>query len=468
MNIIDTMTDPQLFAEQFDSECWDNWRVLLKAFYALPLEESDFPVYEQLTQRKNAPVQPFKELFLIIGRRGGKSQNAALIAVYEAFFNNYTNTLSAGEMATVMVIAADRKQARSVFRYIKGLVDSCPMLKQMVVRENTESLELSNRSVIEITTASHRKTRGYTCSCVIADELAFWMTAAESANPDKEIINALRPSLATLGGKLIALSSPYARKGVLWEAYRNYFGKDESKRVLVAQAPTQLMNPTLDPEVIEQAYQEDESAAKAEYGAQFRTDVESYISYEAVEAVTITDRRELAPARVNYYIAFVDAAGGSGQDSMTCAVAHKDNQTGALVLDAVRAEKPPFSPQNVVESFCTLFKQYNVRSVVGDRWGGDFVQEQFRDRGIAYEPSEKTKSEIYTELLPLINSGRVELLDIKQIRKELTGLERRTSRNGKDSIDHAPSAHDDLINSVAGAIVNAVDYDRPCKAVRFG
>lgn len=468
MNIIDTMTDPQLFAEQFDSECWDNWRVLLKAFYALPLEESDLPVYEQLTQRQSAPEQPFKELFLIIGRRGGKSQNAALIAVYEAFFNDYTNTLSAGEMSTVMVIAADRKQARSVFRYIKGLVDSCPMLKQMVVRENTESLELSNRSVIEITTASHRKTRGYTCSCVIADELAFWMTAAESANPDKEIINALRPSLATLGGKLIALSSPYARKGVLWEAYRNYFGKDDSKRVLVAQAPTQLMNPTLDPEVIEQAYQEDESAAKAEYGAEFRTDVESFINHEAVEAVTIPDRYELAPARVNYYVAFVDAAGGSGQDSMTCAIAHKDNKTDTLVLDAVRVEKPPFSPQYVVESFCELFKQYNVRSVVGDRWGGDFVQEQFRERGISYEPSEKTKSEIYSELLPLINSGRVELLDNKRLRQELTGLERRTSRSGKDSIDHAPSAHDDLINSAAGALVNAADYDRPGPCVPIG
>lgn len=468
MNIIDTMTDTQLFAEQFSGDCWDNWRVLLKAFYALPLDDLDLPVYEQLTARKEAPTTPFKELWLAIGRRGGKSQNAALIAVYEAFFNDYSDKLSKGEVATTMVIAADRKQARSVFRYIKGLVDSCSMLKQMVLRENTESLELSNRSVIEITTASHRRTRGYTCSCVIADELAFWMTSAESANPDKEIINALRPSLATLGGKLIALSSPYARKGVLWEAYRNYFGKDDSKRVLVAQAPTELMNPTLDREVIAQAYLEDESAAKAEYGAQFRTDVESFIGFEAVEAVTIPDRRELAPARVNYYIAFVDAAGGSGQDAMTCAIAHLDRHTNKLVLDVVRAVKPPFSPQNVVTEFCNLFKAYNVKRVIGDRWGGDFVQEQFRDRGIQYTPSEKTKSEIYAELLPLINSERVELLDVKQLRQELTGLERRTSRSGKDSIDHAPNQHDDLINSAAGALVNAAQVRKPIPALPIG
>lgn len=468
MNIIDTMTDPQLFAEQFDNECWDNWRVLLKAFYALPMCKGDMEVYNQLTGRTVAPEKPFKELWLAIGRRGGKSQNAALIAVYEAFFNDYSDKLSKGEVATTMVIAADRKQARSVFRYIKGLVDSCPMLKQMVLRENTESLELSNRSVIEITTASHRRTRGYTCSCVIADEVAFWMTSTESANPDKEIINALRPSLATLGGKLIALSSPYARKGVLWEAYRNYFGKDDSKRVLVAQAPTELMNPTLDPEVIAQAYAEDESAAKAEYGAQFRTDVESFISFEAVEAATIPDRIELPPARVNWYIAFVDAAGGSGQDSMTCAIAHFDKRLNTVIVDAVRAVKPPFSPQTVVTDFCKLFASYNVKRVTGDRWGGDFVAEQFKLKGVHFRHSEKTKSEIYAELLPLINSGRVELPDIKRLRQELTGLERRTSRSGKDSIDHAPGQHDDMINSVAGAIVNAIQTKRPVKGLPVG
>ena len=34
---------------------------------------------------------------------------------------------------------------------------------------------------------------------------------------------------------------------------------------------------------------------------------------------------------------------------------------------------------------------------------------------------------------------------------QLCGLERRTARSGKDSIDHAPGGHDDLANSVAGA-----------------
>lgn len=74
-------------------------------------------------------------------------------------------------------------------------------------------------------------------------------------------------------------------------------------------------------------------------------------------------------------------------------------------------------------------------------------------QGVTYKPSDKPKSDIYRELLPLVNSGRAELLDNKKLRAQLEGLERRTARGGKDSIDHGPGAHDDIANSVAGVLV---------------
>jgi hypothetical protein len=42
------------------------------------------------------------------------------------------------------------------------------------------------------------------------------------------------------------------------------------------------------------------------------------------------------------------------------------------------------------------------------------------------------------------------LLDDKRLQAQLIGLERRTSRAGKDSIDHGPGGHDDIANAVAG------------------
>jgi hypothetical protein len=67
----------------------------------------------------------------------------------------------------------------------------------------------------------------------------------------------------------------------------------------------------------------------------------------------------------------------------------------------------------------------------------------------------QVKSDIYLNLLPLINSDRVELLDHPRLTAQLCSLERRTSRGGKDSIDHPPGAHDDVVNAAAGAIIYA-------------
>jgi hypothetical protein len=75
--------------------------------------------------------------------------------------------------------------------------------------------------------------------------------------------------------------------------------------------------------------------------------------------------------------------------------------------------------------------------------------------GVDYQTASQPKSDIYLTLLPLINSGRVELLDHPRLTAQLCALERRTARGGRDSIDHAPGAHDDVINAAAGAFVYA-------------
>jgi hypothetical protein len=152
-------------------------------------------------------------------------------------------------------------------------------------------------------------------------------------------------------------------------------------------------------------------------------------------------------------VSFVDPSGGSA-DSMTLAVAHRDKD-GRAILDAVRERRPPFSPAAVVDEFAGLLKSYRVGSVTGDHWGGEFVREPFRSHGIRYEVSEEPKSNLYRDLLPVLNSGKAELLDSPRLINQLTALERRTSRGGRDSIDHPPGGHDDLCNCVAGAIVLA-------------
>jgi hypothetical protein len=129
-----------------------------------------------------------------------------------------------------------------------------------------------------------------------------------------------------------------------------------------------------------------------------------------------------------------------------------DAERETAVLDLVRSRKPPFSPENVVQEFSSDLKRYNIHEVHGDKYAGDWPAERFQTHVIRYRPSEKTKSEIYQAMLPRINSRRVELLDDKMLRTQLLGLERHTSRGGRDSIDHRPNSHDDIINAAAGVL----------------
>jgi len=390
-----------------------------------------------------------------VGRRGGKSRVAALLATYLACFRHYRRILAAGEVGTLPIVAADRRQARTVMGYVKGLLHGCPMLAQLVVHETAESVELSTGCRIEIHTASWRSLRGYTVVGCVLDEIAFWRSE-DSANPDHEIVGALRPAMGTVpGAVLVAISSPYARRGIMWEQYQRHHGKDGDD-VLVWQADTASMNPSVDRQVIEAAYEADPDAAAAEYGGQFRRDLEAFVSVEVIAAATITGRFELPPTDRVRYAAFADPSGGSA-DSFTVAVSHSEQRGDdwTVVLDAVREIVPPFSPDSAVAEITSLLKTYGCRHVLADRFAGVWVVEAFARHGIHCEQSADPKSTIYGNVLPLLNAGRVELLDLPRLRAQLLGLERRTGRSGKDTIDHAPNQHDDVANSAAGSLLMA-------------
>jgi hypothetical protein len=319
--------------------------------------------------------------------------------------------------------------------------------------------------VIEIATASFRATRGYSYAAVLADETAFWRDE-ESANPDVEIFAALRPGLSTIPGAiLLNASSPYRKRGVLYSAFSKHFGKNES-RVLVWKASTLEMNPSLDPQIVEEAYEDDPEAAAAEYGGDFRSDISDFIPRDVIAGCTMQGCFEIAPSRGNRYVAFIDPSGGTGADSMTLAIGHQDGDRA--VLDAVREIKPPFSPEAATVDFARLLKSYGICRVTGDRYAGEWPRERLRTQGIEYDLSSQPKSDIYRDCLPILNSGRALLLDIPRLASQFCGLERRTSRAGRDLIDHTPGDNDDVANAVAGVLLMA-DAKRPqgARTIKF-
>lgn len=454
ISILDAVRDARLFWPWFSKkpESWAAWLTFLAALFAVQMTPDQLKLFQRCTGRKKPPSAVARAAYLICGRRSGKSFILALVAVFLACFHDFKEFLARGERATVMVIASDRRQARTIIRYVRALLEEVPLLHKMVERDTSESFDLNNRVTIEVQTASLRSVRGYTIACALLDEAAFFQSDENSSSPDREIVNAIKPAMATIPtAMLLVASSPYARKGILFEAWRDHFGH-EGHSTLVWQAPTSIMNPTVPASEIEDAYAADPTAASAEWGAQFRSDIESYISLEALEPCISPGLFERAPISGITYQAFIDPSGGSGQDSFTLAIGHFDKSTDTAILDAIRERKPPFSPQAVIEEYAALLKSYRISKIVGDKFAGEFAREPFRAFSISYDPSARPKSDLYRDTLPLINSRKVDLLDHKRMLQQFIGLERRTARSGRDSIDHGPNQHDDIANCVAGLI----------------
>ena len=336
--------------------------------------------------------------------------------------------------------------------YVEANISGSPMLNQLITNRTQDSLTLSNKVSVVVRSSDWRRLRGFVAA--LCDELGFFRDESEnSSNADAQILAAVRPGLATTQGPLVMFSSPHSKKGELFKIYEEHFGKDEHD-VLVAHGASRDFNKTLPQAVVTRALERDPAAASAEYLAQFRTDVDTFIDRDVVLAAVSPGRFELPPLPDVSYIAFTDPAGGSGGDSFTLAICHIEGQR--IVLDLVRERHPPYAPDSVVQEFSETLKSYRVSTVTGDRYASLWPRGRFAVHGITYRVADSSKSDFYLAFLPLINSGRVDLLDSKKLVSQLCALERRTARGGRESVDHPSNGHDDLINSTAGSIVTAV------------
>jgi hypothetical protein len=430
------------------------WTVLWRAVDGLPLDAEQLAASRLHTGRHDAPTAPCREVWVPAGRRSGKSENVMLRATWRCIATDWSQRLASGEVGTLPVIASDKDQARNTLRLLKGLAKH-PLVAPFVAHVRRDSVGFITGAEVRVVTANWRATRGYTFLDVVLEECAFYADEA-SANPDEELLAAVRPALLTIAdARVYGISSPYARRGILHAAVTEHWGRDGDD-VLVFNASTESLNPTVPAATIQRAFEEDAARAASEYGSEglvsFRSDVSSLFDPEVLRACVAPGRYELPPAAGLPYIGFVDVSGGSA-DSFTCAVAHLEGES--VVLDAVREWRPRFDPDQVTAECAAFLKSYGLRTVTGDKYGAAWVTSRFFQHGITYQASALAKSDIYLAALPLLNAGRAQLLDSPRLLAQLAQLERRTARGtGRDVVDHPPGAanHDDLANSVCGTL----------------
>ncbi|MEQ1951362.1 hypothetical protein [Mesorhizobium sp. CN2-181] len=452
----EALADRNLFGTILNGDSWQVWRILLIALMGEPLTADERTIFTALTKREREPLHQVEEFWGIVGRRGGKTRAMSVLSAYLAALCDWSDVLVRGERGKLPYIASTQKQASNAFEYAKAIFD-LPVFRLRLAGEPTaDCISLDNRIDIEIRAGNWRSIRGVTSIAALFDELAFFQSSEESANTDKDILTAIRPSLATTGGPLIAITSPFAKAGEVYQAAQQYFKPDADPLILVARGASRDFNPSLPQKVVDRAMQRDPAAASAEYLGLFRDDISNFVDPEIVAASIMCGIGLVLPNKHRTpYTAFVDPSGGSN-DSFTLAIAHdglNDRNCGddLIRLDRIEEARPPFRPGEVVAKFVKVLREYGISVVHGDSYGAEWVRDAFARHGITYVRSPLTRSDLYLNFLPILNSRAVQLLDNPRMVSQFSGLQRRVTNN-REVVDHPSNSHDDVANAAAGAV----------------
>jgi hypothetical protein len=278
-------TDKMLLGHMLAGPTFRPHRILLTAAFGEELTDDERIIFKQFTDRDHEPNERVREFAVVAGRRTGKTSGLmSSAATYIAGLCDFSDVLKPAEIGTFLCLAQDQRVARQMLSYIEDNFMRSKMLKSRFVRRTTDIIELRNNIQIEVRPANSARLRGATYIGVSADELAHWHTDDGYANPDTQVLGAVRPAMLTTQGMLFMASSPWGRRGVLWDTFNKNFGPKGKPSILVARGTTVQFNPNISQEIIDAELERDPELNSAEYLAEFRSDLEAYVRLEAVEA----------------------------------------------------------------------------------------------------------------------------------------------------------------------------------------
>ena len=453
IDVIQAIRDPNILGDVLSPA----QEAALRTLYGLPIPKEQESLVRRCIGHPPRKPMEYREAAFICGRRSGKSDKiAANVAVYEAFFRKHK--LSTGERGVVLLLAQSMRAAQIVRNYIEGKIQKSPILSRHVQATRAQELDLDNGITIAIHPASFRSIRGLSVVACVCDEIGFWWTEDGYANPDVEILRAVRPAMATFpNAKMVLASSPYAMSGVLWDTWRD---RKKDREVLVWHAPTALMNPTVGKRFLENEKKRDPDNYRREYEAEFAEAVSAFIPADAIASCVVAGRTSVPPTpRRHRYTAAIDAAFKG--DRFTFAVVHRDRQADRFVVDHLAgwegSRQDPVRLGRVIPEIRSVLEKYRLRTVFGDQFGSEPLRQVFSTVGITFTESPftvQTKADMYATLRSLIMDGRIELLDHPASLKELRSLEIHLLPGGHPRIGHPSRGglHDDYADAIALAV----------------
>jgi hypothetical protein len=463
-NIIELCRDPNLLGVDLSPA----QETLLRGIYALdPANSEQRDIWAEHALRP-WPTRPFSSVSVLAGARSGKdSRIAAPILIYEALMGGHQ--AAKGERLVLPCVAQNSRAALIAFGYIRDYLTQSPLLAGQVEDVLSTELRLTNGVTIATFPCTLRSLRGWSIPAAVLDEVAFFRLEGQEDSDVEVQTSVRRGMLAFPNPRLVKITTPYLKAGLVYEDWRRSFGVEDPD-LLVWVAPSVAMNPSLTDERLAQERRLDPERFAREYEAVWQEDLAAFLPAAWVEDAVVVGRRELPAVEGVRYVAAVDPSGG-GSDAFTLSVFHAAGSGGErrVVQDVLRGWRSSRSAvsnlEAVVAEAAALLKSYGVSTVCGDRYSGQWVRQAFDRHGILYRDPELAdgtyvdRSRAYLEAEPLFAQGRIELLDHPDQTREFRSLEKRARQGGRVVVDHPQSGghHDDYSNvaAVAAALVGA-------------
>jgi hypothetical protein len=505
VSFAEAISEPLLLKKAFE-ELSCPQQVALKSFYGLDLNEEELR-YWSIFQggaefdhlgypQKITPVpyvpKEYQQAWAILGRRSGKTDRfLAFIIAYEAVLGGHEDYIKKGQKAMCFLVSQNLAVARENYTFVLTTLESSPLFKKEIKDQNADFIYLKNNITIGMAPPSGKALRGYAVPVVAMDEVGMWYTDSESANPDVEVLRAIKHATVQFPHrKLLGTSTPWVKDGLLWKFYEaGTEGRklDQSKRgpfknVLVLNAPTAVMTGiksgglkrVLVPrETLAQEYESDPQAFERESMARFVDSISGFLNAQKIkEAVSIgvferpAIRKDTQGAtEIPHYVAAMDPA--FRRDAFAFCIAH--NSDKGVVVDYTYRWKAPMgqvlNPSAVLDDIKAKLDEYNISIVYSDQYHLESLQSLALDRGFAIEGVPfyaRSKAEIFGNLQSLLNSQKIHLLDwkelgaAKEMHDELVALERKITQGGGVQIAAPHGKHDDMAAVMALCAFKAV------------
>lgn len=474
----------------------DAWAAFIASLCGLPLEPALETVLREICGFTSPNPAGYAEAVVVAGRRGGKSAVTACLATYVAIVEGaqHMRFLAPGQRGYIVCISRTQPQATEVYRYARSIVERNPELMALLAEEPLESqsggqLRFQSGIVLTVMAASKASVRGYTVIGAILDEFAWLATDEEAAHQDQEIAAAIRYAMSPPVGaprrRLLMISSPAAKSGIVYDSYAKYFGKSAAP-VLVARGATWVWNPNIDRKWLEDERARDPKIFTREVLAEFVDAVSAWCDAAVIDAAVVD--RTAAPNKPIIIPTHWRATDGNGpdyfaacdiafkRDASVLAIGHLDVAGATLkkherrfIVDGIWKWTPrpgePLEVRAVVDQISTICHEYGLSDIVGDQFAALPLAAEFSTRGIKFEElvaTNQSKLEFFTKLREAFYAGRVSLPNDETAIRELKELQERITSSGSIQIGHPSrvSAHDDHASAVCW-LYATVTRERP-------